>query len=57
MRNGLLRVYPSLQEDVTCDIVVLGAGISGALVAECLSREGLDIVVLDNLKAHKAPVV
>ena len=47
LRNGLLSVYPSLKEDVTCDIVVLGAGISGAFVAECLSREGLDIVVLD----------
>ena len=47
LRNGLLSVYPSLKEDVTCDVVVLGAGISGAFVAECLSREGLDIVVLD----------
>ena len=47
LRNGLLSVYPSLKEDVTCDIVVLCAGISGAFVAECLSREGLDIVVLD----------
>jgi hypothetical protein len=32
LRNGLLSVYPSLKEDVTCDIVVLGGGISGAFV-------------------------
>jgi hypothetical protein len=47
LRNGLLSVYPSLKEDVSCDIVVLGAGISEAFVAECLTREGLDVVVLD----------
>ncbi len=42
-----MSVYPALKEDVTCDVVVLGGGISGAFVAQCLAKEGLEIVVLD----------
>jgi glycine/D-amino acid oxidase-like deaminating enzyme len=47
LRNGLLSVYPAQKEDVTCDVVVLGGGISGAFVAQRLAKEGLAIVVLD----------
>jgi hypothetical protein len=36
LKNGLLGVYPALRENVTCDVVVLGGGISGALTAERL---------------------
>lgn len=31
----------------TCDVAVIGAGITGALVADTLSGEGLSVVVLD----------
>lgn len=31
----------------TCDVAVIGAGITGALVADTLSREGLSVLVLD----------
>lgn len=31
----------------TCDVVVIGAGITGALVADALAAEGLGVVVLD----------
>jgi glycine/D-amino acid oxidase-like deaminating enzyme len=47
LKNGLLNVYPSLKHDVRTDVVVLGGGISGALIAESLSAEGLGVVVLD----------
>ena len=43
----MLGVYPPLKRDITCDVVVLGGGISGAFVAETLAREGLHVVVLD----------
>jgi glycine/D-amino acid oxidase-like deaminating enzyme len=46
-KNGLLSVYPPVRCDVRCDVVVLGAGISGALIAQALSEEGLDVVVVD----------
>ncbi|MBE1529682.1 glycine/D-amino acid oxidase-like deaminating enzyme [Sphingopyxis sp. OAS728] len=32
---------------IKCDVAVVGAGISGALIAEMLSEAGLDVVVLD----------
>ena len=33
LKNGLIREYASLRHDVRCDVVVLGAGISGALAS------------------------
>lgn len=47
LKNGLLGIYPSLREDVRCDVVILGGGISGALMAERLSEEGLDVVLVE----------
>jgi len=32
---------------VACDAVVIGAGISGALIAERLTEDGLDVVMID----------
>jgi glycine/D-amino acid oxidase-like deaminating enzyme len=47
LKNGLLSVYPALRQDLSCDVVVLGAGITGAFIAQHLVEEGLDIIVLD----------
>jgi glycine/D-amino acid oxidase-like deaminating enzyme len=33
--------------DLECDALVVGAGITGALVAERLTRQGLDVVIID----------
>lgn len=49
--DGPLGSYPMLEADVSCEVVVLGAGISGALLAERLAREGLDVLVLDKREA------
>jgi len=51
IKNGLLGVYPPLRTNETADVAILGAGISGAILAERLSREGLDVVVLDKREA------
>lgn len=37
----------ALTRDVRCDVAIVGAGISGALIAETLSEAGLDVVVVD----------
>jgi glycine/D-amino acid oxidase-like deaminating enzyme len=37
----------TLTRDVTCDVLVVGAGISGALTAELLSAQGHRVVVVD----------
>ena len=46
------RRRPSIKEkpltrDVACDIAVVGAGVSGALIAEQLSDAGFDVVIVD----------
>ena len=47
LRNGLIASYPALDESTECEVVVLGAGISGALVAWELAETGVDVVVVD----------
>ena len=36
-----------LKRAVSCDVLVVGAGISGAIIAEALSDAGLDLVIAD----------
>ena len=36
-----------LHESIRCDVVVVGAGITGALAAENLTRQGLDVCIVD----------
>ena len=47
LKNGILVNFPPLAADQACDIVVLGAGISGALIAEALTADGHDVIVID----------
>jgi glycine/D-amino acid oxidase-like deaminating enzyme len=47
IKNGLLNSYPALAGDERADVLVIGAGITGALVAERLSAAGADVVVVD----------
>ncbi len=47
VKNGLPAAFPPLLEDVKCDVAVIGAGISGALIAQSLAEAGLEVVVLD----------
>ncbi|WLR51978.1 FAD-dependent oxidoreductase [Bacillus tianshenii] len=42
--------YPVLDHDLTCDVVVVGSGESGALAAWHLLESGLDVVVIDKRK-------
>jgi glycine/D-amino acid oxidase-like deaminating enzyme len=45
---GLPAVYPRLHRDRTCDVAVIGGGITGALVAHRFSREGIAVVLLES---------
>lgn len=51
VRNGLLRHFPRLLAHARCDVAVIGAGITGALVADELTRRGRDVIVLDACEA------
>ena len=47
VRDGLLKVYPPLERDVRCDALIVGGGISGALLAHRLVHKGADCVLVD----------
>jgi glycine/D-amino acid oxidase-like deaminating enzyme len=47
VRNGLIRVYPPLEEDIRCEALVVGGGISGALLGHELVKRGIDCVLID----------
>jgi len=47
LRHGIINSYPSLSRDIKTEIAVMGAGISGALVANQLCRAGYKVVVAD----------
>lgn len=51
--SGLIRNYPALDHDEKADVLVIGAGITGALLTERLSRMGLDVVTLDRRDAAR----
>lgn len=50
-RDGILGVHEPLRADVSCEVAVVGAGITGSLIALELTRRGLDVVVVDRRDA------
>ncbi|MGN7413054.1 NAD(P)/FAD-dependent oxidoreductase [Paenibacillus sp. SAF-068] len=42
--------YPKLEEDLSCDVLIIGAGSSGAQCANFLSDQGLSVVIVDKRK-------
>jgi glycine/D-amino acid oxidase-like deaminating enzyme len=48
LRDGLLHSYPSLHgQNETCEIVVVGGGISGALISHALMEENYKVILVD----------
>lgn len=47
LKNGLITSYPSLQKDVSCEVLIIGGGITGSLMAYQLSREGYQTLLID----------
>jgi glycine/D-amino acid oxidase-like deaminating enzyme len=47
IKNGLLATYPPLEQNETCDVVIIGGGITGSLAAHRLIEEGIETVLLD----------
>ncbi|THU32520.1 FAD-dependent oxidoreductase [Niastella caeni] len=45
--KGLIHSYPSLLKDISTDVVIMGAGISGALAAWHLCDAGFKTVIVD----------
>jgi glycine/D-amino acid oxidase-like deaminating enzyme len=51
VRDALPGAFPPLEADLRCDVAVIGAGITGALVATEFGAHGHDVVVLDRREA------
>ena len=47
IKNGIPYEYPKLLQNVKCEVVIIGGGISGALTAYCLTRAGIESIVVD----------
>ncbi|MDQ6870487.1 MAG: FAD-binding oxidoreductase [Gemmatimonadota bacterium] len=47
LRNGLGEVPASLSRDRRCDVALVGAGITGALVCDALTAAGLSVIAVD----------
>jgi glycine/D-amino acid oxidase-like deaminating enzyme len=47
LKNGLTKSYPASKETAKYQVAVIGAGISGAIMADRLAREGYSVVVID----------
>ena len=47
MKNGIVASYPSLDNDLSVDVAIMGAGISAALTAWYLRSSGLKVAVFD----------
>lgn len=48
LSNGLLYSYPSLHgQHESCDVAVIGGGITGALISHALQEKGYRVVLLD----------
>ena len=47
VKNGLMHPFPPLQEDLRCEVAVVGGGITGALIADELAGHGHDVAVIE----------
>lgn len=47
LKNAMLNSYPSIDRDIDTDILIIGGGITGALIAYKLITEGKKVVLVD----------
>ncbi len=47
LRNGLLYTYPMLRHSIDTEMVVVGAGITGALISHTLIEAGYKTILID----------
>ncbi|SFH84640.1 NAD(P)/FAD-dependent oxidoreductase [Halpernia frigidisoli] len=47
VKNGIIDSYPSLKEDIDCEVLIIGSGITGSLLAYQMINEGYKTVLID----------
>jgi glycine/D-amino acid oxidase-like deaminating enzyme len=48
VKNGLMATFPALQRDLRCDVAIIGAGITGALIARVFAANGYDTCIVEH---------
>ncbi|HMG16431.1 MAG TPA: FAD-binding oxidoreductase [Saprospiraceae bacterium] len=48
IKTGLPYTYPKLDKSVSSEVVIIGGGISGSLMAYYLAQEGIDSILVDS---------
>lgn len=47
IKNGLIATYPSLKSDEKCDVLIIGGGITGSLIAHQMIKDGYETILID----------
>lgn len=47
LKNGLIKSYPSLKGDEECDVLIIGGGITGSLIAHQMVANGYKTILID----------
>ncbi|MGG5210177.1 NAD(P)/FAD-dependent oxidoreductase [Chryseobacterium sp. MIQD13] len=47
LKNGLTVSYPSLKSDEICDVLIIGGGITGSLIAHQMIKDGYKTILID----------
>jgi len=47
LKNGLIESYPSLKADEECDVLIIGGGITGSLIAHQMVEDGYNTILID----------
>ncbi len=45
--NGLMYAFPRLETDTSCDVAIIGGGVTAALIADALVEDGHEVVVIE----------
>lgn len=57
LRHGLVNNFPSLNKNISTEVAIVGAGISGALAAWYLCKAGFKVVIIDRRHAGMGSTV